>query len=159
MKLMLACVVAIFTFVIAVGAPSDGPPKAKPKPPAEAVDITGYYRCEGEIGGEKYGGIVLIRQLLDIYKVNWMLDDGGAYSGVGMRHGDSLSVSWLMNAKFKTEDGKPAGEGTVRGITVYRIEGEKLLGLWLTMPGSGRKQVENLEMIRFQEGPKPEKKK
>ena len=56
----------------------------------------------------------------DIYIVQWAVQ-GSSSIGFGMRHGDSLAVSWKLADKMN-------------GLTVYKIGKDKLVGRWCVPP-------------------------
>jgi hypothetical protein len=106
----------------------------------EVLDITGYYTCSGkETNGSRYTGIAVITKVKEIYVVQWTVGIGSTFLGVGIRQGNSLSVSWAQ----------PADKGVVRGINVYRIDkGPMLTGRWATLPGDGELKTETLTYLK-----------
>jgi hypothetical protein len=105
------------------------------------ADITGYYSCRGTDGkGGSYSGVAVISKQREVYVVQWTIGVGSAFVGLGIRQGESLSVSWAM-----------AGDkgSVVRGINVYRIEaGPRLTGQWATLPGNGTINTETLTLLK-----------
>lgn len=115
-------------------------PTAKAKAKVdENAEIDGFYSCKGkEAGGKSYSGVCVIAKKGDIYLVSWMIGAGSTFSGVGIRQGNSLSVSWAM-----------AGDrGLVRGVNVYTIQSNRLVGRWATLPGPGLVQTETLTFLK-----------
>ena len=118
-------------------APAD---KVKAAPVDDVADISGYYNCKGqEAGGKKYSGIAVITKKSEVYLVQWMIGTGSTFSGIGIRQGNTLAVSWTL----------PAERGVVRGVNLYRIEaGPRLNGRWATVPGPGVMQSETLTFLK-----------
>ncbi len=103
-------------------------------------DICGYYSSRGsDADGNTYVGVAMIRKVEESYIVTWIVDEGNTV-GIGMRHGDFLSVGWMARS----------GSSLVRGVTVYKIDSEKktMSGSWMTLPGPGVMLEENLEFLR-----------
>jgi hypothetical protein len=129
-------------FLTAAHRPDGG--KAGDRPDAfkvkELTDISGYYACSGKEGvGKTYNGVAVITKKNDVYLVQWIIGAGGAFFGVGLRQGDTLSCSWAI----------PGDKGVVRGINVYRIEtGPRLVGRWSAFPGDGSIRNETLTFLR-----------
>ncbi|MEK7663964.1 MAG: hypothetical protein AAB340_00740 [Patescibacteria group bacterium] len=101
----------------------------------------GYYTCKGkEASGKDYKGITVIARRNDIYIVTWVIGGSSTFTGVGIRRGNTLAVSWVM----------PTGEkGIVWGVNLYKIEpGPRLVGYWATLPGNGLVQRETLIFIK-----------
>lgn len=124
--------------------PQPAPTKAQPAP--EQADIQGYYSCRGqEASGKPYAGVVTIRKIGEVYMVQWAVADG--FTGIGLRHGNSLSVSWAILKDDKA----------LRGVNVYKISepGPKLVGKWATIPGNGRILSETLVFLKALD-PEPE---
>lgn len=91
-------------------------------------EIAGVYKCEGK----NYSGTTIIRKSGEAYQLLWSIG-AGTHQGVGIRHGEWLSSSWL-----------PDDTRAVPGIVVYRIESNgKLRGTYTTYPG-GAIQEETL---------------
>jgi hypothetical protein len=103
-------------------------------------DLSGYYTCKGqETGGKAYSGICQVTKKNDVYIVQWMVGGGAAFSGIGIRQGNNLAVSWTM----------PGEKGTVRGVNLYRVEtGPRLVGRWASVPGPGLMQSETLTFLK-----------
>jgi hypothetical protein len=112
-----------------------GPPTKIQAAPAEA-DLSGVYYVSGSDGKETYTGAAVIRQEGEVYVVQWTTGEG--VIGVGVRQGDALAVSWLVNT----------AKGPVRGVTFYRLRGRTLEGAWATMPGAGVVRRETLTFLR-----------
>ncbi len=126
--------------------------KVKPgrlSPDAAVGDIPGYYTCKGkEAGGKTYSGVAVISRKNDLYIVQWMIGTGATFTGVGIRQGNTLAVSWAL----------PADKGIViRGINLYKIEpGPRLVGRWASIPGPGVVQSETLTFLkRLEESGEP----
>jgi hypothetical protein len=115
---------------------------AKAKAPAVngVAEISGYYVCKGqEAAGKNYSGVAVITKKADIYVVQWMVGTGSGFSGIGIRQGNNLAVSWTLQSE----------RGTVRGVNLYRIEtGPRLVGRWATLPGPGVMQSETLTFLK-----------
>ena len=63
----------------------------------ELTDISGYYACSGKEGlGKTYNGVAVITKKNDVYLVQWIIGTGGAFFGIGLRQGDTLSCSWAI---------------------------------------------------------------
>lgn len=138
------------TFAVVLSVLSSSPPRldtseaAAAKIKAASVDdnaeITGYYTCKGqEAGGKTYNGIAVISKKGDIYLVQWMIGTGSTFSGIGIRQGSTLAVSWVI----------PNERGMIRGVNLYRIDtGPRLTGRWATVPGPGVLQSETLTYLK-----------
>jgi hypothetical protein len=84
------------------------------------VDPAGDYLIAGNTvaGGRDYGGRLKIVQSGPAYILGWRLDQGDAYTGVGLLEGDILgAVYW-------------SGSKSGLGVVIYRIEGDTLTGTW-----------------------------
>ena len=105
------------------------------------IEIGGYYSCQGVDGGGKtYKGLAAISRQKEVYLVQWMVDVGTAFTGIGIRQGNTLSVSWAL---------PPNKEGvTVCGINVYKIHPGRLVGKWATLPGNGVQHDETLTFLK-----------
>ncbi len=77
--------------------------------------------------GDKYSGTLVITSNGEIYYLIWNLDDGSAYTGVGLLDGNYLVAAW----------------GPEAGIMSYDIKGNELLGHWAGI-GANKARVENL---------------
>lgn len=121
-------------------SPGDTAPGSKAKITEEAGDITGYFTCKGvEAGGKNYTGVAAISKKGDVYLIQWMIGTGSTFSGIGIRNGNNLAVSWAI----------PNERGMVRGVNLYRIEaGPRLVGRWATVPGPGVMQSETLTFLK-----------
>ena len=107
----------------------------------KAVDLDGYYSCDGLDGGKKYSGVVVIQRQGSVFIVQWSLGVTN-YVGVGFRTGDDgFAAGWAMN------ESKP-GAPVARGVNSYRIDGKKLIGRWASIPGSGQIGTETLTFLR-----------
>jgi hypothetical protein len=97
------------------------PNKEPPLIVQKKIDIEGIYLVTGVESGHKYNGASVIRQL-DVsdsyYVVNVV--NRVIVTGIGLRTGDSLSVSWSDGTKS-------------HGISVYRITSGTLSGRWSTV--------------------------
>ena len=131
---LLALVLTIWA-----ASPHNPPAKLPQKIGQEVGDITGFYSCKGtEAGGKAYSGMAVIQKKNDVYIVHWMVG-GAGFTGVGIRLGDTISVSWAL----------PGEKGIVRGVNVYRIEqGPRLIGRWASLPGPGIVQDETLVFLK-----------
>ena len=142
----------LFAIIVAMSAGSDRPwpccdapleKKAESlKLRAVQADISGYYTCKGqEVSGKGYSGIVWIQRRNEVYLVSWQVGSGSAFSGIGIRQGETFSVAWAL----------PSERGITRGVNVYRVEGKKLTGRWASLPGPGVLQSETLEWLKESE--------
>lgn len=106
----------------------------------DVAEITGYYTCKGqEAGGKKYSGVAVVSKKGEVYLVQWMIGSGSTFSGIGIRQGNTLAVSWAI----------PNERGMVRGVNLYRIDsGPRLNGRWATVPGPGVLQSETLTFLK-----------
>ncbi len=107
----------------------------------EAADISGYYVCQGlEAGGKKYSGVTVINKKNEVYLVQWVIGSGSTFTGIGIRQGNTLAVSWAL----------PGDKGgLVRGVNLYKIDsGPRLSGRWATIPGPGQMQSETLTFLK-----------
>ncbi|MFO0865051.1 MAG: hypothetical protein U0744_10435 [Gemmataceae bacterium] len=132
----------ILLTLFAASSPDRTDPNAKSKvsPTEEVGDLDGYYTCKGmELGGKTYSGICVITKKNEVYLVQWMVGVGSTFSGLGIRQGNNLAVSWTL----------PSEKGIVRGVNLYRIEpGPRLTGRWATLPGPGMMQSETLTFLK-----------
>src|SRR3954471_10371857 len=143
-SLTLAVVLAVMTSPLNlptndVKQPSPVGDKKKLAVAPDVTEISGYYICKGqEAAGKAYTGVAVITKKGDIYIVQWMVGTGSGFSGIGIRQGSTLAVSWtLQNAN-----------GMVRGVNLYRIDsGPRLTGRWATLPGPGVMQSETLTFL------------
>jgi hypothetical protein len=99
--------------------------------------LQGSYRIvrstvPGQSGG--YSGRVNITPNGDTYILEWKLNSGENYKGVGIRQGDVLAVGWSVGVK----PGQPAAS-----VATYRPKGAGLEGVW-GMPGLKRLGSETL---------------
>jgi hypothetical protein len=115
-------------------------PKVKTDPVEEAPSLDGYYTCKGkEAGGKSYTGICVIAKKNDVYLVSWMIGAGSSFTGIGIRQGNNLAVSWSITGD----------RGVVRGVNLYQIQsGGRLSGRWATLPGPGVMQTETLTFLK-----------
>jgi len=128
----------LFLVLIAPGMQPDAEKSdARPASPAPADDIEGYYSCTGRDNDKNYTGLVEIKRFRKVYLVQWLIN-GETTVGVGIRQGDRFSVGW--------------GNGKSRGTHQFRIEpmaqGAKLVGVWVSLPGSGESNSETLTFMR-----------
>jgi hypothetical protein len=107
----------------------------------EMGDISGYYTCRGqEANGKAYSGVAVISRRSEVYTVQWMIGDGANFSGIGIRQGNTLAVSWALPSDKA---------GIIRGVNIYKIEtGPRLVGRWATVPGPGVLQNETLTFLK-----------
>lgn len=102
-----------------------------------AVGLQGSYRIvRSTVPGQKggYSGTVNITPNGDTYVLEWKLNSGENYKGVGIRQGDVLAVGWSVGAK--------AGQQAA-SVATYRPKGAGLEGVW-GMPGLKRLGSETL---------------
>jgi hypothetical protein len=99
------------------------PPAPAADRPAEAADVGGDYACKGtNPDGQEYTGKVKIVKKGDVYQFGWVIGQE-RYSGVGIRDGNILSVSWVL-------------QNGDTGIVVYKIGKDKrLVGRWAQQGG------------------------
>lgn len=112
---------------------ADGTRKDRPQgPPPDfrGRDVTGYYAMAGQAAKGRYSGVCLIRREKGVLIVEYHTP-GQVVTGVGILHGDKLSVGWAAPAEG-------ALNGIARGVTVYTVAGPRLTGLYLAAPGPGR---------------------
>ena len=126
----------------APGRPDGAATAAKVKAAAveDNAEIDGYYSCKGqEVGGKSYSGVCVISKKGEVYLVSWMIGSGSTFTGLGIRQGSTLAVSWAL----------PGDRGMVRGINLYTIQsGGRLAGRWATLPGPGMMQSETLTFLK-----------
>lgn len=106
----------------------------------EMIDISGYFTCKGrEASGKNYHGMAVIAKKNDVYTVTWVVGGASTFTGIGIRQGNTLAVSWAI----------PLEKGTIKGVNLYRIDaGPRLTGSWATMPGNGLIQRETLVFLK-----------
>jgi len=111
--------------------------KEPPVVAAEEVELSGIYFLEGAPPND-YTGSATIVKIRDVYLVHFIAGDV-VTRGVGIRHGEHLSVGWSTGERNER-----------RGITVYKVgeKGLKLYGAWTAYPGDGRMRRESLVFIR-----------
>jgi hypothetical protein len=134
-------VVVMFLTVVTVKADRDSD-KTKKIAGIEAVqvappaaEITGYYSVKGTEDVDKhYTGMACVTKVGNVYVVNWLCGHGANFVGIGIRDGNSLSVSWSL--------------GNVKGINVYKIEPNRLVGKCAIMPGNGEYRPETLTFVK-----------
>lgn len=109
-------------------------------------NIGGIYHVSGVVHAEgkeaKYNGSAIIRhkpELERIVGITFTSAKGAVSGGVGLisKDGKSLSLSWTTIHP----------EGSLRGVTVYAIEGKTLRGEWAT-GGSDAISSETLKFLR-----------
>ncbi len=132
--------------LLAMGNPerTDEPSEKKKGDTAEVGEFTGYYTCKGaEMNGKTYSGICVISKQKEVYVVNWVIGNGSTFSGIGIRQGNNLAISWTL----PNDRG-----GVIRGINLYRIEaGPRLVGKWAAIPGPGVMASETLQFLKHLE--------
>ena len=103
-------------------------------------DIAGYYICKGkEASGKPYSGMAVISKRNEVYTVTWIVGGNSTFTGIGVRQGDVLAISWAMALE----------KGIIKGVNLYKIEsGPRLVGLWATLPGNGIVQRETLVFLK-----------
>lgn len=142
--LFQALAIATFLSVLDTSAPDRNEPPASAKLKRPSVDDTGeiggYYTCKGlEAGGKSYTGVCVITKKGEVYLVSWMIGAGSTFTGLGIRQGNTLAVSWAL----------PGDRGMVRGVNLYTIQsGGRLSGRWATLPGPGMLQSETLTFLK-----------
>jgi len=106
----------------------------------EVGNIDGYYVCRGvESGDKSYSGMVTITRKNDVYVIQWVMNGGATFTGIGIRKGNIFSASWATGGE----------KGIIRGINQYRIEpGPRFVGRWATLPGNGVLQTETLNFLK-----------
>src|SRR5258708_2097655 len=66
------------------------------------TDISGSYSCKGtnpgSAGGPGYHGTTSITKLGSTYLLGWTIN-GESFTGIGIRNGNILSVSWYASGK------------------------------------------------------------
>lgn len=110
-----------------------------PPPTPDAANLCGVYVVVPR-PGDGTRGTATISKAGDLYYVQWAriseTDKGVSVTtmqGVGIRSGDALAVSWR--------------EGNVQGVTLYRVDGKRLVGRWVASPGDGEAQSETLQWL------------
>lgn len=126
---------------LSMGAPERPENEDKRKSTDEVGEITGYYTCKGqEMNGKSYTGICVISKQKEVYIVNWVIGSGSTFSGIGLRQGNNLAISWTL----PNDRG-----GVIRGVNLYKIDpGPRLSGRWATMPGPGVMATETLSFLK-----------
>lgn len=127
--------------VLCVCVPDVEPAKTALKADAEVSDLTGIYSVSGNDGQKDYAGCCLVIRAGEGFLFMWstavVLEQGVATAtmrGTGMRKGETLSVAW--------------GDGTKgNGVTVYAVDGKRLVGEWVQTPGIGRRNRETLTRV------------
>ena len=91
------------------------------------ADPTGGYRVERtSADGATQAGKALVAPSGRAFALEWDLEDGGRYRGLGLQVDDVLgAVFWPQEEKF---------EGL--GIVLYRIDGGRMQGVWMPTGGS-----------------------
>ena len=103
-------------------------------PGASAVAIEGSYQVQGGSEAGTYIGGARITRVGDAYTVEWNIIQGGSYTGIGLREGDTLSVAIRLD-----------GDPTYLGVIVYQIsEGPTLEGRWTVLGAAGPPLTETL---------------
>lgn len=85
-------------------------PLAESGPPP-TIEPEGIYRVHLVQQGEEHSGVCTVKKVPEGYLLHWLFDGGERASGVGMKDGNRLWVSWGKNGNL--------------GICCYRIEMEK----------------------------------
>jgi hypothetical protein len=86
-------------------------------------------------GPHVIGGVATIVREGDVYLFSWVI--GSTHMrGIGIRQNDALCVSWHTLA------------GGMHGVSLYKLEGTRLLGRWASTPGNARLQKETLTFLR-----------
>ncbi len=106
----------------------------------EELDISGYYKCEGDNpDGGKYRGVVKIEPNNKAYTLSWFLGGTDVSVGVGIRKGDTLAVSYACELP----------QGVAVAVVVYEIEkGPKLTGQFTELGGDGTVRTETLTFVK-----------
>jgi uncharacterized protein (TIGR03067 family) len=107
--------------------------------PGEEIDIAGKYTSESyELDGSKQTADVEIKRLGDAYMIKWSKGILDAYVGMGVRKGDTLSVSWVTKGQV--------------GVSLYKIEkGPRLVGEGTMVGGIGLVMKETLSLPKKEE--------
>jgi uncharacterized protein (TIGR03067 family) len=97
-------------------------------------EITGHYTAKTiDPSGKTITGKAIIEKQGDAYFVLYQQGEGVAFIGIGLREGDTFSVSWRNNLQS--------------GLSVYKIgEGRKLTGHYTVLGGNGAIHEESLQL-------------
>jgi uncharacterized protein (TIGR03067 family) len=106
--------------------------KRKPAPGGDR-DIAGQYKATTtDQTGKVISGRAIIEKQGDAYFVLYQQGEGVAFVGVGLRDGDTFSVSWRNNLQS--------------GLSVYKINKGRLLGQYTVLGGNGATHEEELQL-------------
>ncbi len=94
-------------------------------------EVAGIYTVRGEEKGTKYWGIIYIDKVEGAYHITGVCGPS-VNQGWAVRSGDFLAWSWSNPA------------GTMKGVTLYRINGKSLVGQWTR---NGAVWTERLEWL------------
>ena len=99
--------------------------------PDTASDLSGIYECDGRNGdGSRYEGYVVIARHGDTYRVQWIFESRRGATGIGIRDGNTLAVSYFG------------------GLAMYRIDGAQLVGRWTVPDAQGVLSSETLNRVK-----------
>jgi len=117
-----------------VSIPAAGQEPTEAPPSASADDLSGVYACEGRNpDGSPYAAVVEIVKRQDAYVVRWTMRQDVQVTGVGIRRGGVLAVSYV--------GGGPA-------IVVYSVgEAGRLDGTWTLAGAQGAVFSETLTRV------------
>jgi uncharacterized protein (TIGR03067 family) len=103
----------------------------------EEIDIVGVYTAEsGGQDGKTVESTAVIERRGDSYLVTYKKDDKLIFVAVGIRQGDTLSLSWTNRGQV--------------GVSSYKIEaGPKLVGQYTTLGGPGILNKEVLSPVNL----------
>lgn len=104
---------------------------------ADIADIDGIYSVTGtDRDGKGYVGVAIVQRRDQVFVMQWNMIGGMHYNGVGIRHGDILSMAWSFEG----------AKGITTGVTVYQIkatqQGPVLVGTWASRPGNAKQLTE-----------------
>lgn len=106
----------------------------------EAGDLGGIYSAYGTDGSQPYSGSVVVVKAGQGYLFLWttvVYTENGVGTatnrGVGIRTGDTVSVSWSLD---KTT-----------GVTQYAVKGKSLEGAWISGGAFGKRCRETLRKV------------
>src|SRR4051812_7723549 len=119
----------LLVMAMAAGAGEPDRKATKEPPLAETpivADLQGIYRVRSQdADGSIYHGAATLTRKGEATVFHCIVE-GGTIEGIGMRHGEVLSVAWWTAGKTK-------------GVTLYDVrqdkEGLKLVGRWVGAPG------------------------
>ena len=98
--------------------------KLEQEPPALAE---GYYKVSGKSKGKAYNGVAILKKVHGVYTVSYTVNYHH-FNAVGLFKDNTLTISW------------PVPEGS--GMTILRMNGNSLDGIWVSLPGIPQAQPE-----------------